>query len=55
MAHHDHHHDHHSHGHAHPGAGAKGRAFAIGLSANLAYMIVEIIAGLAAHSLALVS
>lgn len=59
MAHHDHHnhsHDHaHGHSHQHAGAGAKGRAFAIGLGANLTYMIVEIIAGLAAHSLALLA
>jgi cobalt-zinc-cadmium efflux system protein len=53
MAHHDH--DHHDHAHHHPGIGAKGRAFAIGLGANLAYMVVEIIAGLLAHSLALLA
>jgi cobalt-zinc-cadmium efflux system protein len=43
------------HVHVHPGAGAKGRAFAIGLGVNLIYMIAEIIAGLAAHSLALLA
>jgi cobalt-zinc-cadmium efflux system protein len=64
---HDHQHESHSHGHGderaghghaghvHAGAGAKGRAFAIGFGVNLAYVIVEIIAGLAAHSLALLS
>jgi len=60
---HDHHHENHSHahaghshaGHAHAGAGAKGRAFAIGLGVNLAYVIAEVIAGLSAHSLALLA
>lgn len=65
MAHHHHHEDDseghadshgHSHaGHVHAGAGAKGRAFAIGFGVNLAYVIVEIIAGLAAHSMALLA
>ncbi len=36
-------------------AGAKGRAFAIGFGVNLAYVIAEIIGGLAAHSLALLA
>ncbi len=46
----------HAHaGHAHAGAGAKGRAFAIGFGVNLAYVIVEIIAGLIAHSVALLA
>jgi cobalt-zinc-cadmium efflux system protein len=67
--HHDHHHENDSHnhahvhanaghihaGHAHPGIGAKGRAFAIGLGVNLAYVIAEVIAGLSAHSLALLA
>jgi cobalt-zinc-cadmium efflux system protein len=56
---HDHHHENHSHGHAdghaHSGTGAKGRAFAIGLGVNLAYLIAEVIAGLSAHSLALLA
>jgi len=54
----EHGHDHAGHGHAghaHVGASAKGRAFAIGFAVNLAYVLVEIIAGLAAHSLALLS
>jgi cobalt-zinc-cadmium efflux system protein len=56
---HDHHHEKHTHGHAdahpHAGTGAKGRAFAIGLGVNLAYVIAEVIAGLSAHSLALLA
>jgi cobalt-zinc-cadmium efflux system protein len=63
---HDHHHEDHSEGHGdghahshaghvHAGAGAKGRAFAIGFGVNLAYVIVEIIAGLIAHSMALLA
>jgi cobalt-zinc-cadmium efflux system protein len=63
---HDHHHEAHSEGHAHShghshaghvhaGAGAKGRAFAIGFGVNLAYVIVEVIAGLIAHSVALLA
>ncbi len=58
--HHDHRHDHHhagsSHDHHHSvDAGAVGKAFAIGVGINLAYMVVEIIAGLAVHSLALLA
>jgi len=54
MAQHDHSHEHeHAHGHAH--AAAKGKAFGIGLGINLAYVVVEIGAGLAAHSLALLA
>ncbi len=49
---HDHHHGHHHH---HVSPNAMGGAFAIGLSVNLAYMIVEIIAGLAVHSVALLA
>jgi cobalt-zinc-cadmium efflux system protein len=66
---HDHRHENHPHGHtnehghaghihaghAHAGTGAKGRAFAIGLGFNLAYVIAEVIAGLSAHSLALLA
>lgn len=58
MAHHDHDHDAHdpSHNHAHHQHGVpKGRAFAIGLAINLAYMVVEIAAGLTVHSLALLA
>ncbi len=43
----------HAHGHHHPAP--KGGAFAVGLAINLAYMAAEIVAGLAAHSLALLA
>jgi cobalt-zinc-cadmium efflux system protein len=55
---HAHHHDHapaHAHAHAHAHGVPKGRAFALGLAINLAYMGVEIAAGLMAHSLALLA
>jgi len=54
---HHHHHDHgHDHGHHHHvSPNAMGKSFAIGLAANLAYMVVEIIAGLAVHSVALLA
>ncbi len=68
MANHDHHHknkhgeDAHGeeghgldHAHGHSLAAAKGRAFGIGLAINLAYVAVEIGAGLSAHSLALLA
>jgi len=57
MSGHDHHHHgHHGHSHHHPvNPGAIGGAFAIGVAINLGYTIVEIIAGLAAHSLALLA
>jgi cobalt-zinc-cadmium efflux system protein len=64
MAEHDHSHDHSGsdhHGHSHgPGGHAHapknfGKAFAIGISLNLAFVIVEAGFGLAAHSLALVA
>lgn len=58
---HDHphgqHHSHghgHSHGHAHAPASFD-RAFAIGIALNLGFVVVEIVMGLAAHSLALLS
>jgi cobalt-zinc-cadmium efflux system protein len=56
----DHHH-HHDHGHAHGIGGhvhapaSFGRAFAIGIALNLAYVVAEIFYGLAAHSLALLA
>ena len=54
---HDHHeHDGHSHGHGHAHAPASfGRAFAIGITLNTAFVVVEVIYGLLAHSLALVA
>jgi cobalt-zinc-cadmium efflux system protein len=54
--HHDHAHDHRGQGHHHHvNPDALGRSFAIGVGINLAYMVLEIIAGLAAHSLALLA
>ena len=66
--HHDHDHDeHHGHseeagGHHHHGAGGHvhapasfGRAFAIGIALNAAYVLAEVFYGLAAHSLALLA
>jgi len=55
---HDHDHDHgHSHGdvgHSHAPA-SFGRAFAIGISLNLAYVVAQVVFGIAAHSLALLA
>lgn len=50
-------HDHHGsgHHHHHVSPSGMGRSFAIGLALNLGYMIVEVVAGLAAHSLALLA
>ena len=67
---HDHDHDHgdchvhgshqahehgHSHGHHHHGVVSYNRAFAIGVTLNLAFVVVEIIFGLFANSLALLA
>ncbi len=58
---HDHGHDHaHAHGHGGPGhhhhaPASFGRAFAIGICLNTAYVIAEIVWGLTANSLALVA
>ena len=60
---HDHGHEHaHTHGHGHGGLGhhhhapaSFGRAFAIGIGLNTAYVIAEIVWGLTANSLALVA
>ena len=56
MAHdHDHHDEGHSHaGHSHAPANF-GRAFAIGISLNLAYVIAQVVFGIVAHSLALLA
>ena len=55
---HNHAHDHgpapNGHGHAHAPKDF-GRAFAVGAGLNLAYIVLEVILGLAAHSLALVA
>lgn len=56
MAHHDHDHQDHGHqGHDHGHAAGKGGAFALGLAINLVYMVVEVVAGLLVHSLALLA
>lgn len=59
---HDHHHDHgHEHGHSHGVGGhvhapaSFGRAFAIGASLNLLYVVAEAFYGISAHSLALLA
>lgn len=60
---HDHDHDNHDHGggggHSHAGhshgPASYGRAFAIGVTLNLGFVIAELIYGFAAHSLALVA
>ena len=57
---HDHGHDHH-HGHSHGGGGhvhapaTFGRAFAIGIGLNVAFVIVEAVYGFASESMALVA
>jgi cobalt-zinc-cadmium efflux system protein len=50
----EHHHHHGGLGHAHLPA-SFGRAFAIGTALNIGYVIVQVIFGIAAHSLALVA
>jgi len=55
---HAHHHGHgHGHGHrrAHRAAGGFGRAFSIGIALNVAFVVVEAVAGWRADSLALLS
>ncbi len=53
---HDHHEGGHAHGHGHSHAPADfGRAFAVGIALNTAFVAVEVIYGLLAHSLALVA
>jgi cobalt-zinc-cadmium efflux system protein len=47
---HDHAHDHYAHG-----ASATGRAFAIGIALNLAFVLVELVYGVLAHSVALLA
>jgi cobalt-zinc-cadmium efflux system protein len=57
--HHDHHHDdhgHHGHGHGHSHAPKSfGRAFAIGIALNAAYILIEAAFGFASNSLALLA
>jgi cobalt-zinc-cadmium efflux system protein len=54
--HHDHDHDHgpHHHGHSHAPA-SFGKAFAIGITLNAGFVILEVVYGLTAHSLALLA
>ena len=54
---HDHHtHDHHHHDHGHHHAPANpGTAFAIGAAVNLAFVVLEVLVGLTANSIALVA
>lgn len=53
-AHESHHGHHHGHGHSHVPANFD-RAFAIGTALNAAFLVVEVVYGLAAHSLALLA
>lgn len=58
---HHHHHDHHGHGHDHHGHGHShapasfGRAFAVGITLNLGFVVVEAVYGVMAGSMALVA
>ncbi|HEY3822448.1 MAG TPA: cation diffusion facilitator family transporter [Polyangiaceae bacterium] len=57
-AHHDHGHPHghhHGHHHAHPAPGNLGRAFIVGIALNLGFVLVEVVYGALAHSLALIA
>jgi cobalt-zinc-cadmium efflux system protein len=51
---HGHPHDHSGHGHSHVPA-SFGRAFAIGIALNIVYVVIQVLFGIAAHSLALVA
>ena len=52
--HHDHHHDHGSHGHVHAPA-SFGRAFAIGVTLNAAFVVIEGAFGFFSDSVALLA
>jgi cobalt-zinc-cadmium efflux system protein len=52
--HHHHDHDHHGHGHSHAPA-SFGRAFAVGITLNLGFVVVEAVYGFIAGSMALVA
>lgn len=53
---HHHHHDHdHGHGHHHHAPASFGRAFAIGIALNTAFVVVEAVYGVLAGSMALVA
>jgi len=49
------HHDHHHGGHAHPPPDRMTKAFAIGMALNIVFVIIGVIAGLVAHSTALLA
>ena len=51
---HDHHEHGHHHGHAH-GPISNSRAFALGIGLNLAFVVVEVVYGVLAHSVALLA
>ncbi len=51
---HDHHDHGHHHGHAH-GPISNGRAFALGIGLNLAFVVIEVVYGVVAHSVALLA
>lgn len=50
----EHGHEHHGHDH-HDHAGERGRAFAVGIGLNLAFVTVEVIFGVVSHSVALLA
>ena len=52
---HHEHHEHDRHGHHHAAPSTFGRAFAVGVGLNLAFVLAEVLFGVRAHSLALIS
>jgi cobalt-zinc-cadmium efflux system protein len=48
-------HEHHDHGHHHHDVAASSRAFAVGVVLNLAFVVVSVVAGIRAHSTALLA
>ena len=52
---HHHSHDNHGHHHAAPTAGGHGMAFAVAVALNTAFVVVEVVAGLASGSMALLA
>ena len=55
MTHAHEHHEHDRHGHHHAAPSTFGRAFAVGVGLNLAFVLAEVLFGIRAHSLALIS
>src|SRR5690349_18578048 len=51
----DHHHSHGAGGHSHHLPSSFGKAFAIGITLNIVYVVAQALFGLAAHSLALLA